>query len=82
MSYMLDTIEPGRVTQARKRAGLSSTAAANMLGVTPTTWRRWEGPSGSSMPGVYWTMFLLLTDQHPSKRLIPRLPGAPAGVVR
>ena len=49
-------VTPADIRAARKRAGLTQTQAANLLGVTRVTWARWE--SGEQAPTVhqwrYW----------------------------
>lgn len=57
------------VKRSRKAAGLTQHQANMLLGhSSERTWRNWE--HGVSRPSVAaWTLWLLLTDQHPALRL-------------
>lgn len=79
-------VPPGaaEIRAARARAGLSQRAAARLVSASETkpyrTWQNYETDSGHpghrSMPLALWELFLLLTQQHPSLRLLPA--AAPA----
>ncbi|QDL53274.1 XRE family transcriptional regulator [Rhodoferax aquaticus] len=68
---------------ARLTAGLSQVQAAELMaypvqagsrgGLQSRTWQALESTSDDrNMPGPTFALFLLLTDQHPSLRLVPR----------
>jgi len=60
--------EGGKLTLARYRAKHDVETAANSLGVSRTTWWRWES-GAKPMPKVYWEYYQLMTGQHPLKTL-------------
>ena len=55
------------IKATREAAGLSCADAARMVGVATLTWQRLEGQSARSteIPYAHWTLFLLLTGEHP-----------------
>ena len=63
-----------------KKAGLSQTEASQLVtdaGIKGyRTWQRYEAPLGSTdnraIPIGLWELFLLLTDQHPTHRMVSR----------
>lgn len=67
---------PEEVRQAREKAGLTQTQAAELVSAAMTapykTWAGYETPAGESrkksnhraIPLVVWELFLLMTDQH------------------
>lgn len=68
---------------ARLAAGLSQVKAAELMaypvqagsrgGMQSRTWQALESTSDDrNMPGPTFALFLLLTNQHPSLRLVPR----------
>jgi putative transcriptional regulator len=59
------------VRAARIAAGLTQTAAGELVGGSLTTWQGWEYGTRTVSPAV-WAMFLLLTSQHPTHRLATR----------
>lgn len=71
---------PDEVRAARKRARLSQTAASQLVSDAGAkayrTWQRYEAPVGSpdhrTIPIGLWELFLLLTDQHPTHRMVSR----------
>ena len=60
------------VRAAREAAGLTQTAAAEMIFGARRTWADWEG-GARKMPPAAWVMFLLRADLHPSAKLVPRV---------
>lgn len=71
---------PDEVRAARKCARLSQTAASQLVSDAGAkayrTWQRYESPVGSTdyraIPIGLWELFLLLTDQHPTHRMVSR----------
>jgi DNA-binding XRE family transcriptional regulator len=59
------------VRPARKAAGLSQTAAADLISVSLRAWQAYEA-GDRAMPLAAWELFLLRTDQHPSHQLVAR----------
>lgn len=57
---------------ARTRLNLTTKEAATLLDVSELTFQRWEGQTSSkkTIPFVYWQYFLLITNSHPTYRLI------------
>lgn len=80
MRQKLPQPTPDEVRYARKHAGLSQTGAGQLITDAGTkayrTWQRYEAPLGSTdhraIPIGLWELFLLLTDQHPSHRMVSR----------
>jgi len=72
---------PNAVRQAREKAGLTQSQAAELVSPAVTapykTWAGYETPASEpgrrsnhrAIPLATWELFLLLTDQHPSMRL-------------
>lgn len=62
------------IRAARDAAGLTCQEAADLVGVTRGTWNRWEGNTSrnTEIPSAHWTLFLLVTDQHPEFMLKKR----------
>ena len=64
---------------AQAAAGLSDAQCAELVGVTPLTWKRWLGKT--SRPTVIdfrgWELFLLKTGRHPEFDLRKRVDGFP-----
>lgn len=60
---------------ARNAAGHSQTEAGAVLGVTLRGVQGWESPpdkkGARQCPAAMYTLYLLLTDQHPTHRLEP-----------
>lgn len=77
---------PNEVRQAREKAGLTQTQAAELVSPALTapykTWAGYETPAGEpgqrgnhrAIPLATWELFLLLTDQHPFMRLSNKSP--------
>jgi len=73
------------VRAARVVAGLSQTAAAQLVSDAGKkgyrTWQRYEAPTDSpdhrEIPNGLWELFLLLTDQHPTHRLVAQAAQPP-----
>lgn len=71
---------PDEVKAARKAAGLTQTQAAQMIGQAGAkgyrTWQRFEYPVENTdhraIQPRLWELFLLLTDQHPTLKLVRR----------
>ncbi|GBG14855.1 UDP-N-acetylenolpyruvoylglucosamine reductase [Novimethylophilus kurashikiensis] len=71
---------PEEVVAARRAAGLTQTEAAQLVSNAGAkgyrTWQRYEAPETNSdsraIPIGLWEYFLLLTDQHPSLRVIQK----------
>jgi hypothetical protein len=71
---------PKEVRAARKAAGLTQTGAAQVIGQAGAkgyrTWQRFEYAADNkdhrAINPKLWELFLLLTDQHPTLRLIRR----------
>ncbi|RQR65721.1 hypothetical protein DIE18_02910 [Burkholderia sp. Bp9125] len=71
---------PEQVRTARKAAGLSQTAASQLVSDAGSkgyrTWQRYEAPLDSAdhraIPLVTWEFFLLMTNQHPDLTLVRR----------
>lgn len=76
----LPTPSPDEIRAARKKAGLTQTQAAQLIGnagdKSYRTWQRFEAPADNpdhrAIHPRMWEMFLLLTDQHPIYRLTKR----------
>lgn len=68
------------VRQARERAKLTQTDAAKLVSPSKTkpyrTWQNYEIEAGQkghrAIPLATWELFLLLTDQHPTHRMVSR----------
>lgn len=62
---MLTQPTPTEIEAARKSAGLSQTAAAELVHAGLRTWQNWEAPAGSTenrkIPLASWELFLLKT---------------------
>lgn len=65
-----------QVRAAREAAGLTQTQAGELIFGARRTWADWEGGQ-RKMPLTAWHLFLLLTDQHPTQRIAPRLQRVP-----
>lgn len=66
------TPRPSEVRAARKAAGLSQAAAAKLVFLSSRVrWTEYENGRRAPDP-ARWELFLLLTDQHPSYRCLPR----------
>lgn len=76
--------KPEQIRAARKAVGLSQTAAIQLVSDAGAkgyrTWQRFEAPLNSpdhrEIPNGTWELFLLLTDQHPTHKMVSR-PGSP-----
>lgn len=68
---------PKQIRAARDDAGLTQTKAGELIFGTRRTWADWEG-GARKMPPAAWHLFLLLTDQHPTQKLSPKLERLPA----
>lgn len=60
-----------QVRAARKAAGLTQAAAADLCCRTERSWQDAE-LGKRQLDGAAWEMFLLMTDQHPHYRLVKR----------
>jgi len=68
---------PAQIRLAREKAGLSQTAAMQLVSETGVkgyrTWQRYEAPTDSpdhrAIPIGIWELFLLRTSQHPTHAL-------------
>lgn len=66
------------VRQARERAKLTQTDAAKLVSPSKTkpyrTWQNYEIEAGQkghrTIPLATWELFLLITDQHPTHRMV------------
>jgi hypothetical protein len=71
---------PEEIRAARKHAGLTQTAAGQLVtnagAKAYRTWQRYEAPLGHPehrpIPIGLWELFLLLTDQHPTHRMVKK----------
>ena len=71
---------PEEVRHARQQVGLSQTGAAQLVsaaqGQPYRTWQGYEAEEGvaghRTIPLAAWELFLLLTDQHPTYRMVRR----------
>lgn len=45
--------------------------AAELIGATQGGWKKWEYSERTMPPGL-WELYLLKTEQHPEKKIIPR----------
>jgi DNA-binding transcriptional regulator YiaG len=64
-------VTPADIKAARIASGMTQTDAGASVGGTLRTWQDWE--SGKrAMPSAAWDLFLLVTDQHPTHRMIER----------
>ncbi len=76
---------PAAVRAARERIGFSQTRAAALVSeATKAGYKTWaayetpeDHPNHRAIPLASWEVFLLLTQQHPSLRLLPRANGTP-----
>lgn len=68
---------PKQIRAARDAAGLTQTKAGELIFGTLRTWQEWEGGNRRMTPAA-WHLFLLLTDQHPTQKLSPKLERLPA----
>ena len=59
---------PAQIREARESAGLSQTAAAELIHSSRSSWAQWEAKEGSSthraMHPSMWELFLIKTNQH------------------
>jgi DNA-binding transcriptional regulator YiaG len=67
---------------ARRRAGLTQSQAAMMIGAALRTWQDWES-GARNMPGAKWALFSLLLaasppQSQPPAAPVPQGPSAPA----
>lgn len=80
ISERLEQPTPDEVRQARKRANLKQAEAAQLVssaqGQPYRTWQGYEVELGKTghraIPLATWELFLLLTDQHPTHRMVSR----------
>jgi hypothetical protein len=65
-----------KLKAAQAAAGLTDWQAANLVGVTPLTWKRWAGKTSrhTEIPFAAWELFLLKTGAHPDFELCKRTP--------
>lgn len=60
---MTEKPTPANIREARKRAGLTQTAAAALIGKPLKTWQNWESPGGSGehrkMDPALWELWQL-----------------------
>lgn len=77
---------PDQVREARERAGLTQTQAAELVSSAEKaaykTWSGYEKQEGGNKRNISlatWELFLLLTDQHPSFKLTIRASPADGG---
>lgn len=76
---------PEEVKVARKAAGLTQTQAAQVIGQAGVkgyrTWQRFEytvdNKDHRAINPKLWELFLLLTDQHPTMKLVRRRGARP-----
>lgn len=76
----LEQPTPDEVRQARKRAKLKQAEAAQLVssaqGQPYRTWQSYEVAIGQkghrAIPLATWELFLLLTDQHPTHKMVSR----------
>lgn len=84
ISERLPQPTPKDIRRARNQAGLTQTQAAQLVSTAQTqpyrTWQSYEVEAGKpghrAVPMAAWELFLLLTEQHPTHRLVPRRAGA------
>ena len=59
---------PAQIREARESAGLSQTAAAQLIHSSRSSWAQWEakegGPTHRAMHPAMWELFLIKTSQH------------------
>lgn len=75
---------PGEIRQARQQAGLTQAQAAQLVSAAQNQpYRTWQGyevdagkPGHRAIPLAAWELFLLLTEQHPTHRIVRRRKGA------
>lgn len=80
MHQKLPPPSPEDIREARKRSDLSQTEAGQLVTDAGKkayrTWQRYESPVGNpdhrAIPIGLWELFLLLTDQHPTHRMVSR----------
>jgi DNA-binding XRE family transcriptional regulator len=71
---------PAEIRSARAHAGLTQAEAAELISPAQTTpYRSWQSyeveqgkPGYRVMPRASWELFLLLTEQHPTHKLVSR----------
>jgi DNA-binding transcriptional regulator YiaG len=56
---------PGQIKEARRKAGLSQTAAAALIHSTLRTWQDWEAGIAKMHPGL-WELFGIKTSNRPA----------------
>ncbi|MCA0175215.1 MAG: helix-turn-helix domain-containing protein [Proteobacteria bacterium] len=61
------TPTPAQIKQARTRAGLTQTQAAELLPVTLRNWQHWEG-GRHAMSAALWELFRLKAKAAPGAR--------------
>ncbi|MDN8102629.1 hypothetical protein [Burkholderia multivorans] len=79
-SNKLPRPSPEQVRAARKAADLSQTEASQLVSDAGAkgyrTWQRYEATLRSadhrSIPNAIWELFLLLTDQHPTHKMVSK----------
>lgn len=75
------------VREARLLAGLTQSQAAQLVssaqGQPYRTWQGYEAKEGSrghrAIPAATWSLFLLLTEQHPAYLIARKAPSFPEG---
>ncbi len=73
---------PEQIREARRRAKLNQLQAAKLVsGALKQPYRTWQGYEAEvgmdghrAIPLSVWELFLLMTDQHPAFKLVPRYP--------
>lgn len=74
---------PEEVRHARQQAGLTQAEAAQLVSTAQNQpYRTWQGyeveagkPGHRAIPLAAWELFLLVTEQHPTHRIVPRRGG-------
>ena len=65
---MTPTPTPAKIREARESAGLSQTAAAQLIHSSRSSWAQWEAGEDRSthraMHPAMWELFLIKTNQH------------------
>ncbi len=69
--FLIDAPSKVEIRTARLCADLTQDQAGAMIGMKRRVWQLHEYGSGKrKMPAVFWTAFLLATDQHPYYRVV------------
>jgi DNA-binding transcriptional regulator YiaG len=67
---------PAEITKARAHAGHNQTQAGLTVGVSMRCWQNWEGKK-RRMPHSAWVLYLLMTGQHETLKIVGKSDGTP-----